>query len=146
LRSSFACPNLTALTHTRIIFTSSCSFPSLHVEYLNLYSNQFTGTIPNNLRFRKTIFADFGRNQFTGTLPDDIGSRWISIRFLYMDHNKFTGTIPYSYPSTGNARLEYLALNHNQLTGWVPDDWGDNRKLRKCILSCFVFSKEEELL
>ncbi|OEU20265.1 L domain-like protein [Fragilariopsis cylindrus CCMP1102] len=115
-------------------------------EYLNLYSNQLTGTIPNNLRFRKTIFADFGRNQFTGTLPDDIGSRWISIRFLYMDHNKFTGTIPYSYPSTGNARLEYLALNHNQLTGWVPDDWGDNRKLRKCILSCFIFQRGLTLL
>jgi hypothetical protein len=127
------------LTHTRIICTSSCSLPSLYAEYLNLYSNQLTGTIPNNLRFRKTIFADFGRNQFTGVLPDDIGARWIALRFLYMDHNNFSGTIPYSYPTTGNARLEYLAVDHNQLTGWIPDDWGDNRKIRKYILSCFSF-------
>jgi len=90
------------------------------VKYLNLYSNQLTGTIPNNLRFRRLVYADFGRNQFTGTLPDDIGERWVRLRFLHMDHNKFTGTIPYSYTTVGNGRVEVLSFNHNQLTGWVP--------------------------
>ena len=105
--------------------------PSLNKEYLNLYSNQLTGTIPNNLRFKQAMFADFGRNQFTGPLPDDISLQWVKLKFLYMDHNQFTGSIPYSYPQTGNGRLEALVLNNNQLTGWVSDDWADNYKLRK---------------
>ena len=87
---------------------------------MNLYSNQLTGTIPESLRFRKLVHADFGRNQFSGTLPDDFGLRSVSLRFLYMDHNEFTGTIPYSYTTVGNGRVEALAFNHNQLTGWVP--------------------------
>jgi len=93
------------------------------IEYLNVYSNQLTGTLPNNFRFRKTVFADFGRNHFSGPLPDDIGQHWVKLRYLYLDHNTFTGTIPYSYPNTGNDRLAVLAVNHNHLTGQVPDNW-----------------------
>mmetsp|Transcript_19533 Transcript_19533/g.45502 ORF Transcript_19533/g.45502 Transcript_19533/m.45502 type:complete len:783 (+) Transcript_19533:234-2582(+) len=98
------------------------------VRYLNLYSNQLTGTIPN-LRFRKLTFADFGRNQFIGTLPEDIGLRWVELRYLYLDHNQFTGTIPYSYPTTGNGRVEAMALNHNNLTGYVPGQFYHNKLL-----------------
>ena len=99
------------------------------VRYLNLYSNKFTGTIPD-LRFRRLTFADLGRNKFTGTLPEDIGLRWVELRYLYLDHNQFTGTIPYSYPTVGNGRVETLAFNHNQLTGYVPGQFYHN-KLRK---------------
>eukprot|EP00536_Pseudo-nitzschia_multiseries_P004284 jgi/Psemu1/253481/estExt_Genewise1Plus.C_700085 len=89
------------------------------VEYLNLYSNQLTGTIPE-LRLRNLVYADFGRNYLTGRLPNDIGYTWASLRHLYLDYNKFTGSIPYSITTTGNGRVETLSFNNNQLTGWVP--------------------------
>jgi len=98
------------------------------IRYLNLYSNQLTGTIPT-MRFRKLNFADLGRNKFTGTLPDDIGEKWVELRYLWMDHNQFSGTIPYSYPTVGNGRVEVLSLNHNQLTGWVPGHFQHNKLL-----------------
>lgn len=98
-----------------------------------MHSNKFTGTIPQNLRFRKIKFADLGDNQFHGTLPDDIGERWVQLRFLYLDHNQFTGTIPDSYPTTGNSRVEAMTFNHNSLTGKVPGKFTNN-KLRKSIL------------
>jgi len=121
------------LSHNRLSGSIPVTFVSGEtirpIEYLNLYSNQLTGTIPNNLRFKQAMFADFGRNEFTGPLPDDISLQWVKLKFLYMDHNQFTGSIPSSYPQTGNGRLEALVLNNNQLTGWVSDDWADNYKL-----------------
>jgi Leucine-rich repeat (LRR) protein len=33
-----------------------------HSEYLNLYDNQFTGTIPNDLRLSELYYFDVGRN------------------------------------------------------------------------------------
>ena len=99
-------------------------------DYLNLYSNKFTGTIPHNLRWRRITFADLGRNQFRGKLPDDIGQRWVELRFLYLDHNQFTGEIPTSYPGAGNGRMEAMTFNNNMLTGNVPGKFWHN-KLRK---------------
>lgn len=98
------------------------------IQYLNLYSNQLTGTIPD-LRFRKLKFIDLGRNKFSGTLPEDIGLRWVELRFLYLDHNQFTGTIPYDYPTVGNSRVEAMTLNHNRLTGYVPGHFQLNKLL-----------------
>jgi len=122
------------LSHNQLTGSIPISFKSdavqiRPIEYLNLYSNQFTGSIPENLRFRSLRFADFGRNQFSGQLPDDIGEKWVWLRFLYLDHNKFTGTIPYSYPETGNGRVEAMRFNNNQLTGYVPGQFQLNKLL-----------------
>ena len=89
--------------------------------YLNLYSNQLTGTIPSGLRLRQLIFLDLGRNKLDGPLPSDLGETSVELRVLHMDHNAFAGTIPESYASVGNGRLWELSLDHNQLTGYVPD-------------------------
>ena len=113
------------------------------IRYMNLYSNRFTGTIPDNLRFRKLTFADLGRNEFTGTLPEDIGLRWVELRYLYLNHNRFTGTIPESYPTTGNGRVETMAFNHNDLTGYVPGQFYHN-KLRKYEEPRTIFCKNHE--
>jgi len=75
------------------------------IKYFNIYSNQFTGTIPSELRWRKCEYFDIGRNKLTGTLPKDLGVKFVSLRQLHIDHNKFSGTVPYSYVNIGNGRL-----------------------------------------
>ena len=74
-------------------------------EYLNLYDNQLTGTVPSALRLRRLFLLDLGRNQLTGQLPDDLGEKFVSLRILSLSHNKFSGTLPPSYINVGNGRL-----------------------------------------
>ena len=91
-------------------------------EYFNVYSNRFTGTIPENLRFRQVKYFDVGRNSLTGRLPRDLGEQFVELRELLLDHNDFRGTLPSSYNSVGNHRLEMFTINHNRLTGVVPGE------------------------
>jgi len=90
------------------------------IKYFNVYSNNFTGPIPNDLRWRQCTHFDVGRNQLTGTLPEDIGDKFVELRHLFLDHNAFTGTLPESYNDVGNGRLVALSIESNQLTGVVP--------------------------
>ena len=98
--------------------------------YFNMYSNQLTGTIPSNLRWRKLFLLDLGRNQLTGTLPEDLGEKFVELRHLALDHNKFTGTLPSSYINAGGGRVESLHVNDNKLNGGVP---GDHLFLNKLV-------------
>jgi hypothetical protein len=103
--------------------------PSFYQGYLNLYSNQLTGPIPDDLRWRRLFLLDLGRNQLTGTLPADIGEKFVSLRHLALNHNQFRGTIPASYTLVGNGRLESFHIDHNQLTGAVPSSYAFSNKL-----------------
>jgi len=109
------------------------------IEYLNLYSNQLTGTIPRSLRFRMLTYLDLGRNQLNGTLPDDLGDTFVELRHLFLDHNQLSGTVPYSYMTVGNGRLESLSLDHNKLTGWVPDNYEYLNKMNQINLQGNLF-------
>ena len=91
-------------------------------EYFNVYSNQFSGTIPNDLRWRQCVQFDVGRNLLTGTLPKDLGEKFVNLRMLHLDHNKFRGTLPANYNNVGNGRLVALSLEYNRLTGMVPGE------------------------
>ncbi|KAG7337961.1 two component regulator [Nitzschia inconspicua] len=93
------------------------------LQYLNLYSNQLTGTIPSSLRLRQLWYLDLGKNNLEGTLPADLGETFFSLIALHLDHNRFNGTVPESYMTVGNGRLESLYLDNNQLTGTVPDSF-----------------------
>lgn len=103
------------------LFSLVIRYFSCATGYLNLYSNQLTGTIPEGLRLRSLVFMDLGRNYLHGPLPSDLGETFVELRNLHLDHNSFFGSIPESYMSVGNGRLEELSLDHNQLTGFVPD-------------------------
>lgn len=95
----------------------------IHVkDYINLYSNSFSGTIPSGLGWSKLWYLDLGRNQFTGPLPHDMDAM-VSLRHLFLDHNNFNATIPDSIPRVGNSSLQALALDNNQLTGEFPSEW-----------------------
>ncbi|KAG7348637.1 two component regulator [Nitzschia inconspicua] len=93
------------------------------LQYLNLYNNQLTGTIPSSLRLRQLWYLDLGKNNLEGTLPADLGETFFSLIALHLDHNRFNGTVPESYMTVGNGRLESLYLDNNQLTGTVPDSF-----------------------
>jgi hypothetical protein len=99
------------------------------LRYFNVYSNNLVGPIPNDLKFRKCQYFDVGRNQLTGTLPADIGTFFVELRQLHLDHNQFRGTVPSSYNSVGNGRLESLSIDHNFLTGVVPGERDLTNKL-----------------
>jgi hypothetical protein len=68
----------------------------INTEYLNLYSNHLTGTIPQGLRLRQLIYLDLGRNNLYGTLPEDLGETFIQLRMLHLDHNQFNGTVSWT--------------------------------------------------
>mmetsp|Transcript_17183 Transcript_17183/g.41834 ORF Transcript_17183/g.41834 Transcript_17183/m.41834 type:complete len:153 (+) Transcript_17183:506-964(+) len=89
-------------------------------ETFNVYDNQMTGTIPENLKLRQMWYFDLGRNQFSGTLPIQLGLDYVRLRHLHLDHNRFTGPVPEEIVNAGNGRLLSLNLNDNQLTGALP--------------------------
>ncbi|OEU20277.1 L domain-like protein, partial [Fragilariopsis cylindrus CCMP1102] len=111
------------------------------LEYFNVYSNQLTGTIPDDLRLRNVIYFDIGRNSLTGKLPNDIGTKFISLRHLYLDHNDFRGTIPDSYNTVGNGRLESFSIDHNRFTGTVPGERSMYNKLVQYTLHSNQFDR-----
>ena len=112
-----------------------------NIEYFNVYSNQLTGTIPDDLRLRNVIYFDIGRNSLTGKLPNDLGTKFISLRHLYLDHNDFRGTIPDSYNTVGNGRLESFSIDHNRFTGTVPGERSMYNKLVQYTLHSNQFDR-----
>lgn len=122
------------------------------LRYVNLHSNSLSGTIPSKLNLGQVTYFDAGRNQLTGTIPDDLGTDFIRLRQLLLDHNSLRGTIPTTIPTVGNGRLEVLEVNNNALSGSVPDNFSvfdklvqvrlDNNNFdslgpQNCILSLF---------
>ena len=82
-----------------------------------------TGTIPSNLQLRQMYYMDLGRNQFSGTLPASLGTDYVRLRHLYLDHNNFEGTVPSEIINAGNGRLHSLRLNDNQFVGEMPGNY-----------------------
>ncbi|KAJ0080801.1 hypothetical protein Patl1_10158 [Pistacia atlantica] len=113
---------------------------------LELYSNQFTGSIPSELgnlvsleklrvydnRLNSTIPLSLfqlksltrlglSENELTGTVPHEIGSLR-SLQVLTLHSNKFSGEIPSSITNLTN--LTYLSMSFNTLTGELPSNIG----------------------
>ena len=98
--------------------TTAASARSL--QWLNLYSNSFTGSIPLNWNLRNLFLLDLGQNQLTGSIPADWIDDMFELRILYLNHNQLSGSIPVNFPFIGNNRLWLLQVNDNQLTGVIP--------------------------
>ena len=111
------------------------------LQYFNVYSNALTGIIPSSLRFSSVWYFDVGRNNLEGPLPDDVGSQFVELRHLLLDHNSFNGTLPESYINVGNGRLESFHIDHNQLTGQVPGNHDQRDKLVEFTLHNNSFTK-----
>lgn len=105
------------------------------LEYLDVYNNNYTGTLDGigNLTILKTIYA--GQNQIDGSIPADIANctellyfvlhdnnlegslpaellELPAIRAINLDRNMLSGAFP---TTTGTSSLEELYVSENQL-------------------------------
>jgi hypothetical protein len=89
----------------------------IHCELVNLYDNQFSGTIPVIMNTLTTMTALLlGKNQFSGSVPDL--SNLKKMRQLDLSDNKFTGTIGPWLKELDN--LAWVFLQGNQFEGALP--------------------------
>lgn len=93
------------------------------LTYLDLFKNQFTGSIPKELASHPSLtILDLGENQLVGAIPAEFGNM-INLSVLALGKNQLNGTIP---ASLGNlTKLTSLQLDHNQLTGSIPPELGN---------------------
>ncbi len=109
-----------------------CDDGNTMVEYLDLGSNQLTGSIPPQLGDLDNLQdLDLGSNQLTGSIPKELGNM-DNLLYLWLDNNQLTGSIP---PQLGDLNnLLELNLYHNQLTGSIPPQLGNLDNLKELDL------------
>ncbi|KAL1823469.1 hypothetical protein DCAR_0311373 [Daucus carota subsp. sativus] len=91
-----------------------------NLQYLELYSNNISGPIPNDLgNLTNLVSLDLYMNSFSGPIPDTLG-KLTRLRFLRLNNNSFSGPIPMSL--TNVTTLQVLDLSNNRLSGPVPDN------------------------
>jgi len=99
-----------------------------HVNNVNLFYNQLSGTIPpeiGNLVYLKELWL--GGYQLTGSIPSEIWNL-VNLRVLFLYWSRLTGPIP---SEIGNlVNLQNLVLGSNQLTGTIPPEIGNLVNLR----------------
>ncbi|KAK1415901.1 hypothetical protein QVD17_31689 [Tagetes erecta] len=97
-----------------------------HLEYLELYRNNFVGTIPSELGGLKNLISlDLFHNNLTGFIPPSL-SRLSNIRFMRLNHNKLTGRIPRDLTKLQNLKI--MDVSNNDLCDTFPT-WGSFSKL-----------------
>ncbi|GKA16558.1 leucine-rich repeat protein 1-like protein [Tanacetum coccineum] len=97
-----------------------------HLEYLELYMNNFIGTIPSQLGgLENLISLDMFHNNLTGFIPPSL-SKLSNIRFLRLNGNNLTGRIPRDLTKLPNLKI--LDVSDNDLSGTFPT-WGSFSKL-----------------
>ncbi len=130
-----------------------CDVGEMTVEYVNMDSNNLTGTLPStlanltNLRglgltrnyslggpipatlatLANLVGLELSFNRLTGSIPAALGGM-PSLTALGLNDNQLTGSIP---AELGNlANLEVLRVDFNQLTGSIPPELANLSKLR----------------
>ena len=97
-----------------------------HVNYINLYNNNLSGELPDNLEKLTALqYLQLGGNSLTGNIPESIGDL-TSLVSLNLSSNNLTGNLPASMANL-NA-LEQINLCKNKLNGMIPEaittcDW-----------------------
>ncbi|KAL8134073.1 hypothetical protein AgCh_009224 [Apium graveolens] len=90
-----------------------------NLQYLELYSNNISGPIPNDLgNLTNLVSLDLYMNSFSTPIPNTLG-KLRRLRFLRLN-NSLSAPIPMSL--TNITTLQVLDLSSNQLSGPVPDN------------------------
>lgn len=89
-----------------------------HLQYLELYTNNFEGEIPNELGGLKSLVSlDLFHNNLTGPIPSSL-SKLSNLKFLRLNDNNLTGRIPRELTKLGNLKI--LNVSNNNLCGTFP--------------------------
>ncbi|ONK65199.1 uncharacterized protein A4U43_C07F34700 [Asparagus officinalis] len=98
-----------------IVFSPSLSYKS-DLQALNLSSNRFNGTFPDNLTSLSRLqVLDISTNNFSGLLPPSI-TNLTYLNSLDISLNQFTGPLPSNLPDT----LMAFNASYNDLSGPIP--------------------------
>eukprot|EP01112_Ceratiomyxa_fruticulosa_P021763 TRINITY_DN7782_c0_g1_i1.p1 TRINITY_DN7782_c0_g1~~TRINITY_DN7782_c0_g1_i1.p1 ORF type:complete len:195 (+),score=31.87 TRINITY_DN7782_c0_g1_i1:866-1450(+) len=93
------------------------------LQFLHLYENNITGTIPPEIGTLEHLTEfTFGNNQINGSLPSSISDSPV-LRFISGHHNNLTGTLPNEL--VDDKTTLSLELHYNQLTGTIPSNFGN---------------------
>ncbi|KAK9153991.1 hypothetical protein Sjap_001471 [Stephania japonica] len=111
-------------------------YPSLWV--LDLSNNQISGKIPLELQHgqNSTImeFLNLGSNLFTGTIPLNINETMPNLQDLSLSNNLIEGGIPSSICNL--KQLKVVSLSSNNLSGELPHEcWEDSKYLEAIDLT-----------
>jgi len=88
------------------------------LEALDLYSNEFSGTLPTETGLLTSLrYLDVDTNFLTGGIPTEI-SRLTMLETLWLSNNLLSGSIPTELGRLTNLRN--LHLTNNYLTGSMP--------------------------
>lgn len=90
-----------------------------------------------SLRFTSIEWFDVYENQFSGTIPEDLYNLSLLLSFS-IDKNRLTGTIS---PSVGQlSNLLFLQVSTNDFTGTIPSEVGNlnqTGKMASIVFSCY---------
>ena len=90
-----------------------------------------------SLRFTSIDWLDVYENQFSGTIPEDLYNLSQLLSFS-IDKNRLTGTIS---PSVGQlSNLLLLQVSTNDFTGTIPSEVGNlnqTGKMASIVFSCY---------
>ncbi|XP_074282407.1 uncharacterized protein LOC141606919 [Silene latifolia] len=95
-------------------------FPIPRIEWLNLWGNNFSGSIPITIQNLTTLrLLDLHNNSFTGTVPYDFGN-FQSLNVLAFARNYLAGDINFITTLVNCSQLSTLNLGYNHFSGILP--------------------------
>ncbi|XP_061953557.1 receptor-like protein EIX1 [Populus nigra] len=108
--------------------THGCVESSL--EILDLYGNQFHGSVPDITRFTSMRELDLSRNQLNGSLPKRFSQR-SELVSLHLNDNQLTGSLT---DVTMLSSLRELWIDNNGLDGTVSQSIGSLSQLEELLV------------
>uniref|UniRef100_A0A0E0F317 Receptor kinase-like protein Xa21 n=1 Tax=Oryza meridionalis TaxID=40149 RepID=A0A0E0F317_9ORYZ len=138
-------PDLTNCSNLKAIWLDSNDLvgqiPNIlppHLQQLQLYNNNLTGTIPSYLAnitsLKELIFVS---NQIEGNIPNEF-AKLPNLKVLYAGVNKLEGDFPFGIANLPG--LTMLGLEDNKFTGIVPEWLGSLQNLQGIELANNFFT------
>eukprot|EP01040_Poterioochromonas_malhamensis_P006599 gene6599-7104_t len=133
--------NLTLLDLNGNKFSGSFPMSSVLFHYLvfmDISVNHLTGPVPwrEDIDGPLIIWYEIYSNYFTGTLPEITEAP--HLRYYLVQENLLSGTLP-AYFLASSTGLYYLAMSQNYLSGTIPESLGQFRQLNQLDMNGNMF-------
>jgi Leucine-rich repeat (LRR) protein len=118
-------PNLTALDLSRNFFVGTIPPTYFHnltcIEWIAFSGNKLHGRLPEFGNLERLFYLNLYNNQFFGTIPQSI-MNLKNLNRLYLGENLLTGSVQ---NITSLRKMQRLSLNKNIFTQAFPNNFGD---------------------